>query len=155
MTGTDTALVPAGIRCSDADRERTCERVRVAAGEGRLTMTELEERLSSVYAATYDHELAALTTDLPEAAAPQTGWWAILAQVRAQLAAELTVLLGRTSAPRRRRWMLAGTIVVLLLFVVGGIAGAVHGFGSDGHGIGPGGHGIGHDGFGRDHQFGD
>ena len=33
------------LRASDADREHTAERLRQAAGEGRLTIEELEERL--------------------------------------------------------------------------------------------------------------
>lgn len=54
-----------GIRASDAERERTATRIREAAAEGRLTMGELEERLSSVYAATLRHELEPLVADLP------------------------------------------------------------------------------------------
>ena len=35
------------MRASDADRERVAERLRSAAGEGRLLTDELEERLDS------------------------------------------------------------------------------------------------------------
>jgi hypothetical protein len=52
------------LRASDADRERTADRLRHAAGEGRLTMEELEERLHSVYAARTHRELDGLTADV-------------------------------------------------------------------------------------------
>jgi hypothetical protein len=52
------------LRASDADRERTAEALRHAAGEGRLTMDELEERLHTAYAARTHRELEGLTADL-------------------------------------------------------------------------------------------
>src|SRR5690348_13967136 len=52
-------------RASDADREATADRLRVAAGEGRLTAEELEERLTDAYAAKTLGELAVVTADLP------------------------------------------------------------------------------------------
>jgi hypothetical protein len=55
------------LRASDAERERTAEALHAAAGEGRLTLEELDERLSAAYAARYRHELPALTADLPAA----------------------------------------------------------------------------------------
>jgi len=58
------------IRASDAERERTAERIREAATEGRLTMAELEERLSSTYAARMRQELDPLVADLPSPALP-------------------------------------------------------------------------------------
>ena len=55
----------AGLRASHGDRDRVVEVLRVAAGDGRLTAEELDERLEAALTArTYD-ELAALTTDLP------------------------------------------------------------------------------------------
>jgi hypothetical protein len=53
-----------GLRASDADRERTAEVLRRAAGEGRLTMDELEERLHTTYEARTHSELAGLTRDV-------------------------------------------------------------------------------------------
>jgi Domain of unknown function (DUF1707) len=50
---------------SDADRERVAERLRVAAGEGRLTPAELEERLERAFSARTDAELEPLVADLP------------------------------------------------------------------------------------------
>jgi len=52
-------------RASDADREATADRLRVAAGEGRLTAEELEERLTHAYVAKTLGELATITADLP------------------------------------------------------------------------------------------
>jgi len=52
------------LRASDADRERTAEALRRAAGEGRLTMEELEERLHTTYEARTDRELEHLTADI-------------------------------------------------------------------------------------------
>ena len=53
------------LRASDADRDRVAERLRSAAGEGRLSSDELEERLEAAFAARTDAELAPLTADLP------------------------------------------------------------------------------------------
>jgi Domain of unknown function (DUF1707)/Cell wall-active antibiotics response 4TMS YvqF len=52
------------LRASDEDRERTAETLRRAAGEGRLTMDELEERLHSTYEARTHRELEGLTRDV-------------------------------------------------------------------------------------------
>jgi len=63
---------PQHLRASDADRERVAETLREAAGDGRLTMDELDERLDAVYAAKTYAELVPITRDLPAsgAAAP-------------------------------------------------------------------------------------
>jgi hypothetical protein len=53
------------LLASDADRERIAERLRAAAGEGRLTPAELEERLESAFSARTDAELEPLVADLP------------------------------------------------------------------------------------------
>jgi hypothetical protein len=58
---------PPDLRVSDADRERVAERLRDAAGEGRLTVEELDERLELAYAARTGTDLAPLTADLPAA----------------------------------------------------------------------------------------
>jgi hypothetical protein len=56
---------PPGIRISDADRERAAARLHDALAEGRITVTELEERLSVVYAARYEDDLRPPLADLP------------------------------------------------------------------------------------------
>jgi hypothetical protein len=50
---------------SDADRERVAERLRVAAGEGRLTLEEFEERLTGVLEARTFGEVEEFIADLP------------------------------------------------------------------------------------------
>ena len=59
---------PQHLRASDADRERVAEVLRQAAGDGRLTMDELDERLDAVYQAKTYAELEPVTRDLPSAA---------------------------------------------------------------------------------------
>ena len=54
------------LRASDADRERVANVLREAAGDGRLTMEELDERLDAVYAAKTYAELEPITRDLPQ-----------------------------------------------------------------------------------------
>jgi hypothetical protein len=57
-----------GLRASDEDRDRVAEMLRVAAGDGRLTAGELDERLDAALTARTSGELTALTADLPEVA---------------------------------------------------------------------------------------
>jgi len=57
----------AGIRASDADRERVAERLRHAAAEGRLLAHELEDRLATALRAQTYGELDAVVADLPGA----------------------------------------------------------------------------------------
>lgn len=57
--------VPA--RAGDSDREAAAERLRVAAGEGRIDLTELEDRLERAFGAKTYRELNELLADLPPA----------------------------------------------------------------------------------------
>jgi hypothetical protein len=59
------------LRASHADRDRTVEVLRDAAGDGRLTASELDERVEAALTARTGSELAALTADLPAAPRPQ------------------------------------------------------------------------------------
>jgi Domain of unknown function (DUF1707)/Domain of unknown function (DUF4190) len=52
------------LRASDADREATVERLRVAGMEGRLDSDELEERIEAAYGARWCSELESLTLDV-------------------------------------------------------------------------------------------
>jgi len=61
----DEAIPPAELRASHEDRDRVVELLRVAAGDGRLTAEELDERLEKALAARTYGELAALSRDLP------------------------------------------------------------------------------------------
>lgn len=53
------------VLASDAEREATVERLRVACADGRLTMDEMSDRSGLAYRARTAAELAALTRDLP------------------------------------------------------------------------------------------
>lgn len=54
-------------RASDADRETTAEVLRAAAADGRLDLSELDERLGATYAAKTYPELEQITADLTPA----------------------------------------------------------------------------------------
>ena len=56
------------LRASHEDRDRAVEILRVAAGDGRLTAAELDERVEAALTARTRGELAALTADLPTVA---------------------------------------------------------------------------------------
>ncbi|HET8755986.1 MAG TPA: DUF1707 domain-containing protein [Solirubrobacteraceae bacterium] len=93
------------LRVSDDDREATVARLRVAGGEGRLTLEELAERVELADAARTRGDLDALTADLPRAAAGEgerkdRGW--------------IVAIMG--GAERRGRWRPArSTIVVTVM----------------------------------------
>jgi Domain of unknown function (DUF1707) len=53
-------------RAGDSDRDAVAERLRVAAGEGRIDLAELDERLGLTYRAKTYRELDVLVADLPE-----------------------------------------------------------------------------------------
>ncbi|MFH8444667.1 DUF1707 domain-containing protein [Streptomyces sp. NPDC018026] len=56
------------LRASHTDRDRAVDLLSAAAGEGRLTPEELDERVGAALVARTQGELAALTADLPTAA---------------------------------------------------------------------------------------
>jgi hypothetical protein len=56
---------PASLRISDEDRHKVSEVLRQAAGEGRIDLDELDERLEATYAAKTYAELVPITADLP------------------------------------------------------------------------------------------
>ncbi len=62
--GPDGSALP-DLRASDADRERVAEVLRDAMAEGRLDMSEFEERLDATYKARTYGELEPITRDLP------------------------------------------------------------------------------------------
>jgi quercetin dioxygenase-like cupin family protein len=53
------------LRISDADREKVTEVLREAAGEGRITLDELDTRLEATYQAKTYADLVPITRDLP------------------------------------------------------------------------------------------
>ena len=67
------------LRISDSDRHNVSEMLREAAGEGRLDLEELEERLAAVYQAKTYGDLVPITADLPvglqpRPSTPETPW---------------------------------------------------------------------------------
>lgn len=70
MTDPPAGSDPNGLRASDSDRDRIAEILRDAAGEGRLGLDELDDRLSAVYAAKTYGELEPIVKDLPNAKVP-------------------------------------------------------------------------------------
>jgi hypothetical protein len=118
------------LRCSTAEREQTGQRVHEAAGDGRLSLDEVEERLGRIYAARYQHELDSLVADLP-ARRGRTGWSVVAMIALQQLGADLALLRGhgRTvdSGTRRLVFVLLATLVIIATMTL-----AVHGVFFDG-----------------------
>ena len=56
---------PTQLRVSDEDRHKVAEILREAAGEGRIDLDELDERLEAAYAAKTYADLVPITVDLP------------------------------------------------------------------------------------------
>ena len=61
---------PSRLRISDDDRHKVAEVLRQAAGEGRIDLDELDQRLEAAYAAKTYGELVPITADLPVAGRP-------------------------------------------------------------------------------------
>ena len=55
------------LRVSDADREQTADLLRQAAGDGRISFDELDQRLEAAYGARTYGDLTEVTADLPAA----------------------------------------------------------------------------------------
>lgn len=64
LEGTNVPGDPNRMRISDADRHRVAEVLREAAGEGRLDLDELDERLELTFAAKTYADLVPITADL-------------------------------------------------------------------------------------------
>jgi hypothetical protein len=125
--------MPEGVRCSDAERAETEAALHVAVGEGRLTMAEVEDRITRVYAARYRHELAAITADLPPAPEGVTGWRPIVSAASRQVLTDLSALLGRDgTVSARRRLTIAFVTLALVLAGVALLVLALHGIGGEG-----------------------
>jgi hypothetical protein len=68
---TSTRIPADDLRASDAERETLIADLRAHAGEGRLALEELDERIERAYAARTRRDLAALTEDLPHVRRPR------------------------------------------------------------------------------------
>jgi len=65
MAGLPERPDPSQLRISDADRHQVAELLREAAGEGRIDLEELDERLEATFAAETYADLVPITVDLP------------------------------------------------------------------------------------------
>lgn len=101
----------ARLRAADTDRIEVAQLLTDAAAQGRLGMTEYEDRLAKVYAAqTYD-ELDRLSSDLPGASTRPTQ------RGRPCRPAPSTVLLAIMSGfERRGRWPVPGRLTTFALW---------------------------------------
>jgi hypothetical protein len=97
----DPAPAPGDLRASDADRAAVAQRLQAAVDEGRLDLSDYDERLRVTYAARTYGELDRVTADLP-APAPAV----------VDVAAAKTVEKRREHLDEWRSW--GGTAVVLV-----------------------------------------
>ena len=95
----DEATARKDLRASHEDRDKVVEQLRVAAGDGRLTADELDQRLEAAMTARTYGELAALTADLP--GSPDPGAAAALTTA----AGAVRIDGGSGSARRTGRWV--------------------------------------------------
>jgi Domain of unknown function (DUF1707)/Cell wall-active antibiotics response 4TMS YvqF len=118
------------VRASDAERERTVDALRAAAGEGRLTLEELAERLDHALVARTRDALEPLTADLPAVAAqPAAGTrWTVGImggsdrKGRWRIAARSTVInfMGGADLDLRDAHIDSPTTVITVISVMGG-----------------------------------
>lgn len=91
------------LRASHADRDRVVDVLRIAAGDGRLTAEELDERLEAALSARTVGELTTLTADLPPD--PASGGVAAVGEVKDVVRIEqrfsAVERVGRWVVPRR------------------------------------------------------
>ncbi len=123
---------PPALRASDSEREAAAERLRGAAGEGRLTFEELAARLDVAYTATTRGELERITADLPEtvpedAGGPPVRWaFGVLGggnhRGRFRLAGRMTVInvMGGTDVDLREALIEGGRVEITVLSLMGG-----------------------------------
>jgi hypothetical protein len=107
---------PPALRASDADRERVADVLRDAAGDGRLDLDELDERLQGAYAARTHEELEPLTADLgpPEAlAASGTGSRAVGFTVRPGEGGARWLVSFMGGVTRKGRWRLSESAMAI------------------------------------------
>jgi len=107
------------MRVSDSDREQAANVLREAAGHGRITMIELDERLELAYAAKTYADLAAVTRDLPgPAQAPGAVQPAMAGRIGGTPRSTFSVAI-LSGARRTGRWVVPRTYVGVA--VMGGI----------------------------------
>ena len=112
------------LRASDREREETADLLRRHASEGRLEPDELEERLSTAYAARTHAELAGLTADLPalgpaavparRRSIPRELWPAVVRFVTVNVVCVAVWLFAGAGGDFWPRWVLLVSTVVLV-----------------------------------------
>jgi hypothetical protein len=112
------------LRAADADRDRTVERLRLAASEGRLDNDELEDRVSRALAARTHGELDTLLSDLPRPHVPVPRPDRGL-ELRQRTAAFLTpnvvciaIWAATGAGPFWPGWVLLGTGIAFAVFLI-------------------------------------
>ncbi len=107
------------MRVSDSDREQAAEVLREAAGHGRITMDELDERLELAYAAKTYGDLAAVTRDLPQAGqVPGLAQRAPASRIGGTAGAKFSLAI-MSGARRAGRWVVPPAYVAVA--VMGGV----------------------------------
>ena len=99
VDSSDRSVPEPSPRVADTDRENAVTRLQEAAADGRLDISELEERLDAAYSAKTRSDLDALITDLPTVQAPnlpqldlktkagslrKKGYWQVPSQINAE-----------------------------------------------------------------------
>jgi hypothetical protein len=104
----DSAPRDSSLRAADTDRIQVAQLLTDSAAQGRLTLTDYEDRLARAYAATTLDELDALSADLPGIANTRRG---------ACKPAPSTMLLAVMSGfERRGRWNVPSKLTTFTLF---------------------------------------
>jgi hypothetical protein len=106
------------MRVSDSDREQAAEVLREAAGHGRITMDELDERLELAYAAKTYGDLAAVTRDLPQPAQAAATASAVSSRIGGTPRSKFSVAI-MSGARRAGRWVVPRTYTSVA--VMGGV----------------------------------
>src|SRR6202451_4348133 len=101
------------LRVSYEDRDRVAEQLRVAAGDGRLSAEELDERLEVALTARTYAELASVTRDLPSAAGGVLGAPAPKDLVRIESQSSVVERTGPWLVPRRMEVRVKSGVVTL------------------------------------------
>ena len=122
------------LRASSRDREDAATVLRAAMADGMLTVTEFDDRSSSVYSATYRDEVADLTADVDHVqhlarTKPTTSSEGRIRHSRSQISALLLVSTGYL-LQHRRVAVVIGSLCLLLLMGVSALTG---GWILDGH----------------------
>jgi hypothetical protein len=143
---TTTPTAPPGpppVRASDDDRAATVRVLQDAVARGLLTAEEGGERMAAAFAAVHLRDLPPLTADLRPAAAaapaPRAPGWGVLT---AMLLDQLRTSLSRPGTGRLHPGRVAAAVVLglLVLVVLGSLAGELFFDGGSGHGPGGFGH---------------